>query len=340
MAACNMNTWRSNLMACDQRCALPIMTHPGIELIGKKVLDAVTSGEVHYQAIKALDRLYPAAGCTMMMDLTVEAEAFGCPVTFSDHEVPTVAGRLVHDRRSVTDLKVPSLTTGRIPEYLKAAKLAATGITDRPVLGGCIGPFSLAGRLFGMTEIMTELFLEPGAIRILVEKCAAFVLDYAHEMKKCGLNGIIMAEPAAGLLDESLCDSFSSAFIRDIVAALQDDHFLIILHNCGNTGHVTQSMIRTGAMGLHVGNRINLVQALHEIPGHILVFGNLDPVGAFKMASLADMKRLTMQLLNSVKGHKNFVLSSGCDTPPGIPHENIHAFYEALHEFNNHPVVL
>jgi uroporphyrinogen decarboxylase len=58
------------------------------------------------------------------------------------------------------------------------------------------------------------------------------------------------------------------------------------------------------------------------------------------MASLADMKRLTMQLLNSVKGHKNFVLSSGCDTPPGIPHENIHAFYEALHEFNNHPVVL
>ena len=34
------------------------------------------------------------------------------------------------------------------------------------------------------------------------------------------------------------------------------------------------------------------------------------------------------------KDYKNFILSSGCDTPPEVPAANIDAFYEALDEFN------
>ena len=30
------------------------MTHPGIEMIGREVYDAVTDGRVHYEAIKAV----------------------------------------------------------------------------------------------------------------------------------------------------------------------------------------------------------------------------------------------------------------------------------------------
>ena len=39
----------------EKRVAMPIMTHPGIELLGKRVLDAVTNGEIHYHAIRALN---------------------------------------------------------------------------------------------------------------------------------------------------------------------------------------------------------------------------------------------------------------------------------------------
>lgn len=62
------------------------MTHPGIELIGKSVHDAVTNGQVHYEAIKALCDKYPTAAATVIMDLTVEAEAFR-QIVFPENEV-------------------------------------------------------------------------------------------------------------------------------------------------------------------------------------------------------------------------------------------------------------
>ena len=46
-------------LVSGKRVAIPIMTHPGIELLGKRVLDAVTNGEIHYHAIRALNECFP-----------------------------------------------------------------------------------------------------------------------------------------------------------------------------------------------------------------------------------------------------------------------------------------
>ena len=73
-----MAAWIDQIMKNPRRVAMPIMTHPGIEYIGKHVVDAVTNGEVHFEAIKAVVEKYDMAACTVIMDLTVEAEAFGC----------------------------------------------------------------------------------------------------------------------------------------------------------------------------------------------------------------------------------------------------------------------
>jgi uroporphyrinogen decarboxylase len=150
------------------------------------------------------------------------------------------------------------------------------------------------------------------------------------------VNGILIAEPAAGLLSAALCDEYSSMFIKDIVRDVQDDHFLCILHNCGNTGHVTRSMLSTGAGALHFGNRINLLDVLEEVPKNILVLGNLDPVGVFKMSVPGEVFDDTMKLLQMTKNYKNYIISSGCDTPSGVPRENIRAFYKAVQEYNSY----
>lgn len=92
----NVSKWIKDVIASDKSLSMPIMTHPGIELLGKKVLDAVTDGEVHFQAIRSLNEHFPQAmACTAIMDLTVEAEAFGAQLCMNEHEVPTVTGRLL-----------------------------------------------------------------------------------------------------------------------------------------------------------------------------------------------------------------------------------------------------
>ncbi len=331
----NKSDWVTSIFSSSKRLAVPIMTHPGIEMIGKTITQAVSSGEVQFQAIKAIQEKYSPDAATMIMDLTVEAEAFGAKINLSEHEIPAVAERLVSDQETIERLQIPSLECARVPQYLKAAELAVESIKDRPVFAGCIGPFSLAGRLFGLTEIMTSLFIEPEIIKSLLEKCSSFLQLYVRMMKKLGTNGIIMAEPAAGLLSAEMCDEFSSSYIKSIVADVQDRNFLFVLHNCGNTGHVTQSMVSTGAGGLHFGNKVNLVEALKEIPENILVFGNLDPVGVFKTGTPEYVFDSTTELLEHTAGHRNFIISSGCDTPPGSAVENIEAFFRAVGLFNS-----
>ena len=53
MGKLNMKEWICQTIQRKETIAIPIMTHPGIEFIGKTVHDAVTNGQVHYEAIKA-----------------------------------------------------------------------------------------------------------------------------------------------------------------------------------------------------------------------------------------------------------------------------------------------
>ena len=45
--------------------------------------------------------------------------------------------------------------------------------------------------------------------------------------------------------------------------------------------------------------------------------------------------KATLDLLEKMRPYPNFVLSSGCDTPPHTPTGNIDAFFEALKEWND-----
>jgi uroporphyrinogen decarboxylase len=330
----NTKNWISQQISNPTRIAIPIMTHPGIEMLGKRVKDAVQDGEVHAAAIKKLNEIYPSAATTVMMDLTVEAEAFGAQIDFQEDEMPHILGRLVSGAEEIENLKVPDLTAGRIPQYLNANRLTVERTHNKPVLAGIIGPFSLAGRLYDMSEIMVACYTEPDAIHALLSKCTEFLAKYCTELKNIGCSGVVIAEPAAGLLSNEDCLEFSSVYVKKIVDTVQSESFMVILHNCGNQGQCTDAMLHTGANGYHFGNAIDMVETLHACPKDKLIMGNVDPVGVMKMLSAEEVKTYVADLLDKTAGFDNFVLSTGCDMPPHVPAANINAFFEALAVYN------
>lgn len=325
----DMQAWRRNLIAGQQALAIPIMTHPGIEATGHTVRDAITNGEKQAEAICYLAQHYRTGAACVAMDLTVEAEAFGAEIVFPEDEIASVTGRLLKDANDIERLQVPTLDAGRIKEYLRANIIAARDVTDRPVFAGCIGPFSLAGRLFGMSEIMMLMYNEPEATHQLLRKCTAFLSKYCRALKATGANGLLMAEPAAGLLSNDDCMQFSSQYVKQIVDTIQDETFIVILHNCGNNGHCTEAMVATGADAYHLGNRCVMKDVMRDIPSDKLVMGNLDPVSVFKEGNPEYVRQQTRELMDSCKTYPNFIISSGCDIPPYTPIENIEAFLDA-----------
>ena len=327
----DMKAWMDGMRQGGRKAALPILSFPCVSLLGISVRQLISDSERQAEGMRRVAERVPSAAAVSLMDLSVEAECFGAQVRFSDNEVPTVVGRLIHDTDEADELTVPAVGSGI---YVEAIRRAAQIITDRPVLAGMIGPFSLAARLLDVSEIMADCYDEPEMVETVLQKATAFLIEYARAYKAAGADGIMMAEPVAGLLSPSLEEEFSSPYVKQIVDAVQDDSFAVIYHNCGdNTPRMLDSILSTGAAAYHFGNAVSMRQMLEKIPADTVVMGNLDPAAVLRMGDAETVRRATRELMADCAAFPNFVPSSGCDMPPLTPWENIDAFFEAVEDF-------
>jgi uroporphyrinogen decarboxylase len=329
----NMYEWAAQVKSAKVKKALPVLSFPGIKLTGLTVKQLISSSELQAKTMKAVADRCDTAASLSMMDLSVEAEAFGASVRFSDEEVPTVIGKLIDTLEDAQTLKVPDVGTVRTGLYIGAIKQAAELITDRPVFAGVIGPYSLAGRLLDLTEIMIKCYTDPEIVHEVLEKTAKFITNYILAFKKIGASGVVIAEPAAGLLSPELCEEFSTTYVKQIVDAVQDENFAVIYHNCGNTVPLINSIVKIGAIGYHFGNAVKMSEIVKLMPDDKLVLGNVEPAGVFRNGTPEIVRAKTLEIMNDCCSHSNFVISSGCDIPPLSPWENIDAFFSAVKEF-------
>lgn len=331
----NMMQWVDDMIAAEQKKGFLVLSFPAIQKMGITVKELISSSDLQAQAMKIVaDSTPQAAASVSMMDLSLEAEAFGSTVHFSDDEVPTVTGSIVNSEEDADALQIPEIGAGRTQIYIDALEKSVQLIEDRPVFAGVIGPFSLAGRLMDVTEAMIYCYDEPDMVHTVLEKVSDFLIKYINAYKAVGANGVLMAEPLAGLLSPSLEEEFSCEYVKKIVAATQTDDFLVGYHNCGNcTVQQIESIATNGCRMLHFGNAIDMTEMVKKVPENILVMGNVDPAGEFRNGTPESVKTKTIELLNACGSHKNYMVSSGCDIPPLSSWDNIQAFFDGIQEY-------
>ena len=324
------NCFNRMVLSSPRRLALPIATYPGLALTGATVREAVNNPQAQFDAVAALHERYQSPFALSAMDLSVEAEAFGCALHLADNEIPSVTGRLVTSLERARKLPVPQPGDRRTAVYLETVRRLKKLPAQPLVLGGCIGPFSLASRLVGVSEALELTLADPDLMQVVLEKSAAFLTDYARAFKQAGADGLIMAEPAAGLLSPRGLSAHSSAYIRGIAAAVEDGQFALILHNCAARLLHLPSILETGLASFHFGAPMDLPAALSKVGPDVVLCGNLDPTSVFCQLAPAEVTARAADLLERTVAHRNYVLSSGCDVPAGAPLASLDAFYAAV----------
>ncbi len=330
----NMKQWVADQIAAPVKKSVPVLSFPCTQLQGITVQQLINDSDLQAKGMKMVADRCPTAASVSMMDLSVEAEAFGSEIRVSDDEVPTVIGAILEEPEDADKLEVPSVGTGRTGLYIEAIGKAVELITDRPVFAGVIGPYSLAGRLMGMTEIMINCYEEPEMVHTTMEKATQFIIEYIKGFKAVGAHGVVMAEPATGLLSPDLAAEISHPYVKRIIDAVQDDSFAVIYHNCGNsTTRMLDDIAGLGAMGYHFGNAVEMKDVVDGMPGDVLVMGNVAPAEQFRNGTPDSVKAETKRVMEACCDHANFVISSGCDIPPASSWDNIDAFFQAVDEF-------
>ena len=312
----------------DKKQAMPILSFPAAQKLGVSVETLVKSADLQAKAMEIIARETDTIAAVSLMDLSVEAEAFGAKVRFTEDEVPAIIGQLIADEDAANELEVPDLTAGRAALCVEAVRTAKQNITEKPVIAGMIGPYSLAGRLCDVTEIMYLCFDEPETVHTVLDKVTQYLIQYGQAMKAAGADGIMMAEPLAGILSPDMAEEFSMPYVKRIIDALQDDEFAVLYHNCGNSvPNMLEEIFSQGADAYHFGNAVDMLHVMQNAPEDILCMGNIDPAAQFTNGTVESMKEATKQLMAQCGSYPNFLPSSGCDIPAHANWDNIHAFF-------------
>lgn len=330
----NMYSWMEQVIHTEKKKPLPILTYPSVQYILRTVREVMKDANHLALGMRLIADKYDMPASFGYMDLSVEAEAFGAYAAYPADEIPTIIGKLISDEASADHLQMPARGAGRTGIYMETIKKALMLIHDRPVFAQCIGPFSLAGRLMNVNDIMLACYESPALVHKVLRKVTDFLKLYALEFKNAGAHGIVLAEPLAGLLSPALMGEFSTEYVREIVDSVQDKHFLVIYHNCGSSvSKQIDEITNTGCFAYHFGESVDMRAILEKLPRNYLVMGNISPSKVFNSNSTEHVRIETLKLLRSCAKYNNFILSSGCDIPPNVDLDNIDIFFQTSEDY-------
>lgn len=319
-----------------KRISLLNATYPALDWIGKTMPQAVDDPLVHIQAGDAVAQRYPAAFALPAWDFSIEAEAYGAQIDFDARMPPVICGRLVKERRDLDMLIDPKPGHKRTTIPLTTVRLLKSRAQQPApfVLGVMVGPFTLAGHLFGADELLALIDADTGLLEDILKMVMRFLPRYAIAFKFNDADGLVLSEPLAGRIPPAQMARFSLPHIERIIREIQSSDFTVIYHNPHAVAAHLPIIYSSGAGGYVFGSEMDIRMALDQADAETVVAGNLDVEAIFLHSSAEVVYQKTSQLLAATADYPNFVLAATQELPPDTPAANLDAYHRALADFN------
>lgn len=287
--------------------------------------------------IRYAERLRPDA-VWVSADTWVSAQAMGASVEFPGEDQPLAgAGRpLVRSAADLARIPKPDpASQGRWPLMLDAVRRVREGVGPDVFVVACFDqyPFSLACALMGLQNAMLAPADDRALIEAVMDRAAEHAVAYAAALAGAGADLLSGGDSPAGLLGPELYREIALPFERRVIAAVKARTGLpVSLHICGNAGPLLADMEDSGADVLELDQRTDLAEACRVVPGHVALWGNLDPVALLARGSPGDVAQAVRGLVRTTSeaGRGRFVVSSGCTLALETPEANVRALIETV----------
>lgn len=290
-----------------------LLTHAGME-------DALKDPKLLYEAMRFTVEEMGLDTFCLIADLSLEAEACGCKLQFSERGLPMVVSHPLQGADGPEALSMPDpYRDGRMPAFLETMRRIKRNYAMIRV-AVVTGPFTLATHLRG-TEIYLDTAANPEMAKRVLEYSTKVLIAYAEALIESGADMIILAEPAGSQLSAAAYDEFSQAYSKRIIGALPKP---CILHVCGKAGHIVEKMCESGAVGISIDD-VDIRSLFRRAPRHVVVIGNIGTLTLLR-SSPEEVSTQTAELLHSAGDRREFIAAPGCDLAPETPLENIEAF--------------
>ncbi len=265
-------------------------------------------------------------------DLTAEAEAFGCEVDLGDMDnTPTLRSHAPFD--DVEDLEVPDdfANQGRLPTIINSIEILKNEYPEVPVVVGMAGPFTLAGHLLGVEDLVKMLKTDAFVVEDVVEVALDAQTELVEAFNDVGVDVICVADPTSSpeLLNPDDFMDFAQPSLEDLAGEMEAQS---IIHICGNSLPIMEGMLDSGFNGASFEEAVAVEDARQIQQDNDLetvLVGNISTSQTLFSKSTDEVKaEVTTALEKGID-----VLAPSCGIAPKSPLANLQAFVEARDAF-------
>lgn len=285
--------------------------------------------------IASLNR-YGYDGIFISSDNKIIAEAFGDEVFLPEDEPPQFKSKILNNTKDLSKLeKVNPLISGRMPQIIEATKLAREELKDKYFIKTCCdsAPFQAAGVLRGEEKLMIDLYEDEQFVFDLLEVCSNAIIQFGRAIASSGAHALTFGDATASLISRSLYEKFAFPFSKYVINELKKTGIPVFLHVCGDTIHILDLLIDSGADVLEIDSKLDLSYAKKMAGTKVALEGNVDPVDGLLWGTPEQVYIASIKCINDAGRNSGFILSAGCEVPRDTPSENIDSMVRAARDY-------
>jgi len=271
-------------------------------------------------------------------------EALGCKVNYPEDVFPVIEETPVKSMQDIERIAGADVYTSRMEHFLKGVAILKKELHGEvPIACEYISPFTIATRLRGTNEIMTDMYANPELIHALQNAVVALDIEIGRALIESGVDYIFYgADMECPLL---ISPSHYREFVHEptckVVNALSGLGAKVLPHMCGDivkTG-IVDMLLEMDIHGIMPGNLtqdtvLNLRELKEKVGDRICIFDNINPNGPLLIGKPNDVAGQTLLHLKKAGGMSGYIFSTSGTTSPATPRENFEAMNREVLNFS------
>lgn len=312
----------------DRLPALPIFMVYACDLLGKPYDQFCRDHRVMVDGNLALVDRYGIDVVSCCSFPFAETHDCGAELEYYDHQPPACRHHLLKSPADLAQLKQPDPAAGGfMTERLKAIQLYREKVGDEiPIQGWVEGPMAQAADLRGINEVMMETITEPEFVRELMDWIVEMEIRFARAQIEAGATLIGIGDAAASLVSPKYYAEEVAPREKKIVDAIHEAGAKVRLHICGSIRKKYDAIAGLGVDLLDVDYPQTMEEVREGVGPAQVISGNVDPVRGIQDATPEEVRDAFAEAHR--QSGENFILSAGCEIPPGAPEDNVKAMFE------------
>lgn len=219
----------------------------------------------------------------------------------------------------------------------KTTELVARNVGEKNLVGASQwGPFTLAGLIYGVENLMRNIYRDKQAVHRVLEFTTELCYQYLEPYIEAGAGIVSVADPTSSgdMISREQFREFSLPYLSKVIKKLRDKGAIGFIHICGNITNRLDLIPETGASIISLDYKVPLSKAKEILRGKMAFAGNMNPVGVMQNLKANEVSEICSRCIEEAGTESSYILMPGCDIPPGVPIENIKAMVNIAHNYN------